>query len=515
MTNPAAEQSPGAAIPEAVVSTHSGISIVWLIPIVAAVIGAWVAYKTYSEIGPTITITFDTAEGLVAGKTKVKFKNVDVGLVQDVDLADDLKTVHVTAQMHKGSKKYLTEKTRFWVVRARITAGSVSGLETLLAGAYIGMDPVNGGKFVSKYKGLEKYPIVTTGQPGQHFILKASRRGSLDIGAPIYFRQIKVGEVVSYELAKDGNSVDFKVFINEPHHLKVTENTRFWNASGIDVSLTAAGFNVEMESAVSLLIGGIAFEVPDYEPEGEVADENTVFTLFGDHKSALEKIATITERSLLYFEGSVRGLSKGAPVEFRGIEIGKVLDIDAKFDEQTDKFLIPVLIEIEPEKLGERLTEAPTLEERVARLDKVVALGLRAQLKTGNLLTGQLYVDLNFYPDLPQQEVTLSGKHPQIPTIPTSLDEITRSVKGLLEKLNRFPIDKVGNDLTKSLASLNKTIIQADETLKTVDAMFAADAPLPQELQQALQELTEAARSLRVLADYLERHPEALLKGKE
>jgi paraquat-inducible protein B len=515
MTNQAPEQSPGEGIPEAVVTARSGISIVWLIPIVAALIGAWVAYSAFSDVGPTITITFETAEGLVAGKTKVKYKDVDVGLVQDVELGEDLKTVNVTAQMHKGAKKYLTETTRFWVVRARITAGSVSGLDTLLAGAYLGMDPVNGGEFVNEYKGLEKQPVVTTDRPGKNFLLKARRLGSLSVGAPIYFRQIRVGEVVSYELADDNQSIDFKVFINEPHHLQVTENTRFWNASGLDVSLTAAGINVEMESAISLLVGGIAFEVPDHEQPGEAVDENSVFTLFGSHKLALEKITTIKERSLLYFDGSVRGLSKGAPVEFRGIEIGQVIDIDARYDSKTGKFVIPVLIEIEPEKLGDRLKEVPTLEERLSQLEKLTELGLRAQLKTGNLLTGQLYVDLDFYPDLPRQDVTLSGKYPQILTIPTSLDEITRGVKALLVKLDRFPIDQLGNDLTKSLASLNKAIKQAEGTLKTVDRMFAPNAPLPQELQQALQELTAATRSLRVLADYLERHPEALLKGKE
>jgi len=515
MTSQAPEQLPEEDIPEAVVTTRSGISIVWLIPIVAALIGGWIAYKAFSETGPTITISFETAEGLVAGKTMVKYKDVEVGLVQDVVLDKSLDSVLVTVQMHKGAKTYLTEKTRFWVVRARVSAGSVSGLGTLLGGAYIGMDPIAGGKFISKFTGLEKPPVVTSDRPGRHFMLKADRLGSLNIGAPIYFRQINVGEVVSYELADDGESLDFTVFVNAPHHNKVTGNTRFWNASGIDVSLSAAGINVEMESAVSLLVGGIAFGVPDNEPKGEPAAENTVYTLFESHKAALEKTITIKERSLLYFDGSVRGLSAGASVEFRGIQIGQVIDINAKFHAEKGEFIIPVLIEIEPERFGDQIKKTPSDEERLSQLNKLVARGLRAQLKTGNLLTGQLFVDLDFYPDAPQAEVTLSGKHPVIPTIPTSLDEMTRSVKGLLEKLNRFPIDRIGNDLTRSLANLDKTINQAESTLKTIDNMFAPGAPLPQELQTSLQEMTEATRSLRVLADYLERHPEALLRGKE
>ena len=236
MTDKAAGKMPDDDIPEAVVKPRSGISIVWIIPIVAALIGAWVAYKSYSEIGPTIFITFENAEGLVAGKTKVKFKDVEVGLVKAVDIEKDLKHVLVTVEMHKDAKSYLTEKTRFWIVRARISAGGVTGLGTLLGGAFIAIDPVNGGTFVKNYIGLESVPVVTTDQPGQHFQLKATRRGSLDVGAPIYFRQIKVGEVVSYQLSENGGSVDFKIFVNEPHQLKVMENTRFWNASGLDVS---------------------------------------------------------------------------------------------------------------------------------------------------------------------------------------------------------------------------------------------------------------------------------------
>ena len=515
MTSQRPEQMPDDDIPEAVVTARSGISIVWLIPIVAALIGGWIAYKAFSEAGPTITIVFDTAEGLVAGKTMVKYKNVDVGMVEEVALDENMKSVRVTVQMVKGSKKYLTEKARFWVVRARVTAGAVTGLGTLLGGAYIGIDPVAGGKFVKTFRGLEKAPIVTSDRPGQHFILKADRRGSLDIGAPIYFRQIEVGEVVNYQLAEDGESVDFSVFINEPHHIKVTGNTRFWNASGIDVSLSAEGIDVEMESAVSLLIGGIAFEVPENVPRGEPAGENAVFKLHRNHAATLEKEITIKERSLLYFDGSVRGLAIDAPVEFRGIQIGQVIDINAEFIPETEQFVIPVTIEIQPERISGTEKEEQTLEERLSQLDRMVERGLRAQLKTGSLLTGKLFIDLDFLPDAPEEEVRLAGKYPVIPTIPTSLDEMTRSVKSVLEKLQRFPLDRIGDDLTASLGNLDKTIKQAEATLKTVNNMFAPEAPLPQELQDALQEMTAAARSLRVLADYLERHPEALLKGKE
>jgi len=502
------------AVPEAVVKKRSGISIVWIIPIVAAVIGAWVAYKSFSEVGPTITITFENAEGLEAGKTKVKFKDVEVGVVNSVDLTGDLKHVLVTVQMNAGSKAYLTERTRFWVVKARISAGTVTGLGTLLGGAYIAIDPVAGGKFVDEFKGLEVAPVVTTDQPGRHFLLKADTRGSLDMGAPIYFRQIKVGEVVSYELANDNKTVNFQIFIDAPHHLKVTGNTRFWNASGIDVSLSATGFNVDMESTVSLLTGGLAFGLPPNTDPGEVMPENTVFTLHDSRNEAFQQEITLREKFLLYFDGTVRGLAADAPVEFRGITVGKVVSVDLEFDKEREEFVIPVMIEIEPERFGGGVT-AYAIERRRHLLAGFVEKGLRAQLKTGNILTGKLYVDLDIYPDAKKQEIRMAKGYQVLPTIPTQIEELTRSVNTVLDKMKAFPFDKIGEDMTRALANLDKTIVQADGALKSIDAMVAKDSPMARDLQETLRELSDAARSLRVLADYLERHPEALLRGKE
>jgi len=514
MTDNSAGNAPENEIPEAVVKPRKGISIVWIIPIVAALIGAWVAYKAVSEVGPTIFISFENAEGLVAGKTKIKYKDVEVGLVTAVDLEDDLKHVRVTVQMHKDSKAYLTEKTRFWVVRARISAGNVSGLGTLLGGAYIAMDPVNGGKFVKDYVGLQTVPIVTTDQPGQHFMLQAKRRGSLEAGAPIYFRQIKVGEVVSYRLSEDTETVDFKVFINEPHDIKVTENTRFWNASGLEVNLSAAGFEVDMESAVSLMTGGLAFGIPPDSQPGDVAEENRVFTLHENRTDAFAQQITIRNKFLLYFDGTVRGLEPDAPVEFRGIKLGRVVSVDLEFDMDKQEFHIPVLVELEPERFSLGFVELTEDEDRNLN-EELVARGLRAQLKTGNILTGMLYVDLDFYPDAKEEKIRYVEGMEVIPTVPTSIQEITRNVTAILNKVKGVPFDKIGADMTRAIANLDKTMVQADETLKTIDNMFADDSALSEELKTSLRELADAARSLRILSDYLERHPEALLRGKE
>lgn len=514
MTDKPAGQIPEDDIPEAVVKQRSGISIVWIIPIVALVIGAWVGYRSFSEIGPTIVITFEDAEGLEAGKSKVKYKDVEVGQVESIDIAEDLKHVLVTVQMHKDSKSYLTGKTRFWVVNARISAGAVSGLGTLLGGAYIAIDPVSGGAFVSEFAGLESVPVVTTDQPGQHFQLKADRLGSLEVGAPIYFRQIKVGEVVSYGLAEDGETIDLKIFIKEPHDIKVKENSRFWNAGGLDVSLSATGIEVDMESVVTLLSGGIAFGVPPALQPGADAEENTVFTLHENREAAFRQEITLKKRYLLYFDGSVRGLAPNAPVEFRGIELGRVVSVALEFDRDLLDFSIPVLVEMEPERFSRNAAEL-TEAERKTILDDLVTRGLRAQIKTGSILTGKLYVELDFFPGAADEEIRVVKGYPVLPTVPTSLEEITKDVTAVLNKVKQFPFDEIGADITRAIANLDKTLVQADETLKTIDKMFADDSTISQELQTSLRELADAARSLRILSDYLERHPEALLRGKE
>jgi paraquat-inducible protein B len=522
--------------PEAIVKTKKGFSfsIVWLVPLVAALIGGWLVYKAFSEKGPTITITFETAEGLEAGKTKIKYKDVEVGQVEAIDLSKDLSHVIVTAELRKGAGKYLTENTRFWVVRARVAAGGVSGLGTIFSGAYIGIDPGKPGKPTLSFKGLEIQPIITTGLPGAHYMLKADTLGSLDIGSPVYYRQIKVGQVVAYQLEKDDKAVDIKIFIHAPHHEAVHQNTRFWNASGLDVSIDASGIKVNTESFVTMMVGGIAFDTPtNLEPASHAPDGYT-FRLFESRAKSLEEAYVQKRPWLLHFEGSVRGLSVGAPVDFRGIEIGRVIDIVLEFDWEKLAFRIPVLIELEPDRIdwiGKQKID------RKQGMEFLVEKGLRAQLKQGSLLTGQLYVALDMYPDAPPAKIVWGEPYAEIPTIPTPMEEITRNVTKIVEKFEKIPLEEIGNDLRDTMAHLNKTteqlqklvqnldasvvpaanatLEQTQKTLIKVDRLLNADSPTGHELKRALGELADAARNISILVDYLERHPESLVFGKE
>jgi paraquat-inducible protein B len=570
----------GQEIPEAVVSRRKRqISIVWIVPLVAIFIGAWLVYKTFTEKGPTITISFKSAEGLESGKTKIKYKDVELGQVSEISLSQDHSHVLVTAELVKQAENLLSKNTRFWVVRARVAAGQVSGLGTLFSGAYIGLDPGKPGKSKSNFTGLERPPVVTTDLPGRHFVLQASRLGSLDVGAPVYYRQIKVGQVIGYELQDDGQAVTVKIFINAPIDELVYKNTRFWNASGFDVVVDANGLRVNTESVVTILVGGIAFDTPtNLEPGGPV-EEGEVFKLYETREKIFEKTYTEKIRWLLYFTGSVRGLTVGSPVEFRGIRIGEVLDINLEYNAKEKAFHIPVLVEIEQERI--KVLGEVDWSDRKKMNDYLVAQGMRAQLKTGNLITGQLLVDLDFHPEAPPAQINWEGRYPQIPTVPTSMEEITTSLIQLMKKLEKLPIEQIGSDLRdtvqsakrlvnsaelqEAITALNNTLNQAQKftrglneaiapdlkmaasslnealkrsrtlvqnfdskvvpeldatlqqvqsTLKSIEGSVSKNSPLHFELMKVLKELGGAARSIRLMADYLERHPDALIYGK-
>ena len=512
---------------DAVVEQRSRMSIVWIIPIVAALVGAWLTYHTLSQRGPAVTITFATAEGLEAGKTKVKYKDVEIGSVESIELAKGLSHVVVTARLVKESIPYLTENTHFWVVRAQVSAGHVSGLSTLFSGAYIGVDPSHEGESRRAFEGLDVPPVVTSEEAGTLFTLRSPDLRSVDVGSPVYFHSIKVGQVASYELDESGLFVTTKVFVVAPHDKRVQRNTQFWNVSGVDVSMSAEGVEVDTVSLTSLLIGGIAFETPsNLEPGGPV-EEGMVFTLFRNRIATREPALGAGNRFLLEFEQSVGGLSKGAPVEFRGIKIGEVLDVKLVFDLESATPRIPVLIEVHPELIEFTGQDRGTREER---WQKMVARGMRAQLQTGNLLTGQLLVSLDFHPDAPPAEIDWSGPVPRYPTIPSPIEEIKAGLMQFVNRLSSMPLEQIGANLNQTLKelsvlgeSLNEemmpslvaTLTEAERTLASADSLIAPDSDASVELKRLLFELADAAQAIRRLAEQLEEHPESLIQGKK
>ncbi|UQS16270.1 intermembrane transport protein PqiB [Pseudomonas sp. HS6] len=513
------------------------ISLVWIVPIVAVLVGISLVVHNLMQEGPTIVVTFKTGSGLTANKTEVKYRNVVVGQVSDVELADDQKSVNATIKLAKQAETFTREDSKFWVVRPRIGAGGVSGIDTLLSGDYIGADIGQSDGRAKHFKGLENPPPITYGEPGRRFNLHSSDLGSLDIGSPVYYRKIPVGQVVAYALNPDGKGVNIEVFIHSPNDAFVTENTRFWNASGIDVNVGANGFAVKTESLSTLLVGGIAFRAPDYSPNDVAAADEKAFDLFEDQQTALAPPAGKPQYLSLRFDQAMRGLKVDAPVEFLGMEIGRVVSVNLDFDEKKRSFPVNVGIVIYPQRLGRAhekmlkvLNHNPDDEGAAVRLiGTFVDNGLRAQARSGNLLTGQLYIALDFFPKAEKVAFDPTARPIVIPTIPGSLEQLQEKLEAMLDKLNKLPVERIAGNLDSNLVELRKgltqfnaktlpgvqsTLADVSKTLQSASSTLAEDSPQREQLTQTLDELGRMSRSLRELSDYLGRHPESLIRGR-
>ncbi|TPG83775.1 intermembrane transport protein PqiB [Pseudomonas mandelii] len=527
-------QAPGQA---PVKTRRFSVSLVWIVPIVAVLVGISLVVHTMMQEGPTITVTFKTGSGLTANKTEVKYRNVVIGQVTDVELSNDQKSVNATIKLAKQAESFTREDSEFWVVRPRIGAGGVSGIDTLLSGDYIGADIGQANARAKNFTGLENPPPITYGEPGKRFTLHTEDLGSLDIGSPVYYRKIPVGQVVAYALDADGKGVNIEVFVHSPNDAYVTENTRFWNASGIDVNVGANGFSVKTESLSSILVGGIAFRAPEYSPNDQPAAEDKAFDLFEDQLTALAPPSGKGQFLSLRFDQALRGLKVGAPVEFLGIEFGRVVSVNLDFDAKKRTFPVNVGIVIYPQRLGqahikmlEVLKHDPNDEAAGVRLiGSFIENGLRAQARSGNLLTGQLYIALDFYPKADKVVFDPTARPVSIPTIPGSLEQLQEKLEGMVNKINQLPIERIAGNLDSNLVELRKglaqfnaktlpgvqtTLADVSKTLQSASSTLAEDSPQREQLGQTLDELGRMSRSLRELSDYLGRHPESLIRGR-
>jgi len=535
MTEPVQEPESTTEAAEPPVWTHRRLPTVWLIPLVATLIGIWLAFNAYVDKGPTFTIAFRSGEGLEAGRTKIKCKDVEVGKVKAIRLSPDREKVLVTAELTRDAASLLTGNARFWIVRARVSTSGVSGLGTLLSGAYISMDPGDPGKPARSFEGLEMPPIVTSQQDGRLFTLRAEKLGSMTAGSPVYFRQIPVGEVAGFDLEKDGQAVSIKVFVRAPYDQLVHKNTRFWNVGGVDVTVDTNGIRMSSDSLIDLLMGGVAFENPISLEPVQPTPEHHVFSLYASHDRIYEQVYQDKRYYVLDFNESVRGLTRGAPVEFRGLKVGQVEDLKLEFNAQKLEMHVPVLITIEPERLS--VLGGGGVGSMDAVMEKLVARGLRAQLKVGSLLTGNLFVDLDFYPQAAPRSLDRYGKYREIPAIPTTMGALISNLTKFLDRLQKLPLEDITGELKTSIPALREslqqatalmsrldketapqaqaTLAQAQATLATLEKALRSDSPVQSDLRRALDEFAKASRALRDLADTLDRNPESLLWGKE
>lgn len=528
-------------------------SPIWIVPVAAVLIGSWMLFHSLKNQGAVVTLLASNAEGLVAGKTQIKSRSVDIGKVISVELSQDLKQVVIRARMNPGTDALLNDESQLWVVKPTVGRGGVSGLSTLLSGAYIELQPgkSNNGKVF--FELLETPPLAPPDAPGIRVTLSSSDAAALAVGDPVLYRGYEVGSVERSEFDMQQRLMRYQLFIRAPYNSLVTENVRFWKASGMALDMSAEGVRVEMASVTTLLGGGVTFDVLEGWPQGELAQPNAEFALFANKKSIQEGLYRERLEYLLFFDESIRGLTAGAPVEYRGVRIGTVASVPYFFKMKNPLQVafnkgIPVLIHIESGRLYDNLT----LAQLSAELEAAVSRGLVAVLKTGNLLTGGLYIDLN-QQDQPagntttavtttapttgnQQSVTLpstdqaatqtpsadtagapvSGTatvqvaamqpdtipefagYKTLPTARSGLGHIEQKVLQALDKVNNLPVEQVLADSSATLKATQQLMQQSQQLVQTLDQLAGQQQmqQMPAELNKTLVELRKTLTGL-------------------
>ena len=470
-------------------------NVVWFVPILAILIGGWMIWRNVRSQGPVAHVRFETADGIGAGKTEVRCRSVRVGVVKEVKLADDLKSVVVQVELIPDSHKLLRGGTSFWVVRPRVTASAVSGLDTLITGAYLELNPgPDVGEEVNHFTGLETPPATSRDIPGRRIVLTTEEAGSLSAGSPLYYRGIEVGRIESRQLDIAAQRITFDAYIREEFSSLITENTRFWNTSGIEVSAGADGLKLRTPSFQAMVSGGASFGVPEGVGPGAPVADGKEFTLFVDEDAAEESAFNPTMKLILLFDQSVRGLAKRAPVEFKGIPIGRVADISFNYLRANDDSRVPVLVEIDPSLLRREAAEKMGKPDSEF-LPEAVKRGLRATLKAGSLLTGALYVDVNYYKEAAPAELSKVGEYLSIPTVHGGLENM---VQAALERFQNLPLEATLAKFGSTADQATATMVEFKDAAASIKKFTDSEAftKLPADLQASLAKFDQLASSL-------------------
>lgn len=476
-------------------------SPVWIVPIVTLLIGGWILFYHFSHQGPEVTLITENAEGIEAGKTAIKSRSVHVGVVESAVLTDDLHHVEIKARLNAGMEKLLHGDSVFWVVKPQIGREGITGLGTLLSGAYIELQPGTRDEQPKHYTLLDAPPLAPPDAKGIRIVLDSNKAGQLKPGDPVLFRGYRVGTVETSIFDTDKRMMTYQLFISAPYDRLVTTNVRFWKDSGIAVDMSASGMRVEMGSLTTLFSGGVSFDVPDGAELGQAAENKAEYHLFDDQRSIQDSLYTNHADFLLFFSDSIRGLQVGAPVEFRGIRLGTVSQVPYMIPGSNQAlntdYRVPVLIRIEPARFISRLGDDFNLEQH---LQDGKRHGLRATLKTGNLLSGALFVDLDFY----DKAAPYKGPHKVaglevIPTTSGGLSQIQQKLVAALDKINSLPLNPMLNEATGTLKESQRTLRQLQKMLDNLNQITANPAmkTLPKDMQQTLRELNRSMKGLQ------------------
>lgn len=547
-----ANRAPSKPVIETLRGIPSRVSLVWLLPLAAVLFALFILWRSYVDRGPLVEISFESAGGVEAGETKIRRRDVNVGTVEAVRLSDDLNSVVIEARLNPQVAAYIDADTRFWIVNAQINTTEISGLSTLLSGAYIEVDwDDQPGERRSEFVGLTEAPLTTRGLPGMRVTLNAEEAGYIYVGSPLFLRQIEVGRVERRRLSDDGTQVLFDVFVAAPYHKYVYPETRFFGVSGVEASFGATGASVRVESIAALFTGGIAFENSEKSAASEpLLKDGVNFKLYDNKAAALDSLFESTEdtryRYIAEFEGSVKGLRAGAPIEYQGLRVGSVVEVSIELPEnENEQKRIYAVLQFQPARLGVGNISPESL---LQTMERFVDNGLRVQLATGNLLTGSLLIKLVEKSDAPKASIDVEASpYPALPTAPNNIEAVTADVETLISNLANLPLDTLiaaATDLLRntsdivastemkglpaqistSLDSINaatgdlptmmKALTSASQNADEVLEGLSPDSEIYIELAAAARELRVAAKSIAAFAELLEENPNAVITGR-
>lgn len=493
------------------------ISAIWIIPIVTAIVGLWIIYSHFADRGTPFTLLAKDASGIVAGKTVIKNRSVDIGIVDEVTLSKDFEKVVIKGRIYNDMEPLLKNDSIFWVVKPEIGRDGVTGLGTILSGVYI---ELASGNDTHSFKNnpfilSDNPPLSDPSIKGIRVNLESDQNGVIPRGASVMFHGYRVGNVETSEFDVDSRKMKYQIFITKPYDALVTQNVRFWKEGGIDLSLSSSGASLNVPSLDVLMSGGISFDLPDGSKLGAPAEQHAVYKLYEDKKSIQDSQYIEYKEFLIMLSESISGLAEGAPVEYHGIRLGTVSKVPFYTAEMLNKTFIlnqkvPVLIRIEPDRLSELVDEKIDIATLIMDEQKN---GLRASLKTSNMFTGALYIDLDFYPELKNKYnaklSTLYGYN-TIETTSTGIAQIQAKVMQLLDNFNNLPLNNTMTEFNKSLASTQRLINSLNQIMASNEMQN-----IPKDLQETLRTLNETMKGIQPGSELNKQMNESLQKVQQ
>ncbi len=489
-------------------SKFNFITSIWIVPFIALLIAAWLAYQYFSELGPEIRIIFPKNEGLQAGQSHIKYKDVPIGVVKKIELQEDGDGVIVIARMDKDTEAYLNDNTKFWIVKPEVGVTGVSGLETLISGTYINMYTEKGGTFKETFHGMSHaYRKIND---GEYFHLSAPVGYNIKKGTPLYFKNIQVGQVEYMNISLDGSSVDFIVFVEKFYVPYVHTDSKFWVASALDVDISNGRLDVNIAPFSYMLHGGISFSSTGEDPNNTVEDAY-VFHLYQNRGVAEGKQIGQGGDYIHTFEidtyASIAKLKVDASVRYEGYDVGRVKDIKLSFEPKTHKMMGKVYVDIDTSSFATEDENSSTCEKRFMRALKE---GLHAKITPTDPITGMLYVKLLFEDSNETQTIAYGKKYPIIPSSLYNESSVMDGVEHFIAKLNHLPLEKLVTSLHKVVTDTNEVVNGVNKPLVTVLSNLKTTiknlnkmtnkksfVAMPDEINKTLKELTRTLKTTK------------------